>query len=271
MYIANHQTGFKPQHYKGGIIMARKIISGRLKGLGLFESFHMKRIGCSDGKVGLPRPNTAGQTDSPLFSKEASAYQEFCTKKWTDTEVALESSYKEAGQLMSAIDRKEEDLEKLRHDEPQAPDESQLTARAFGEEKLTDDQIRSRRLREFSKKNAPYYAKIKAIEEEIAQSYERLEELINHILEVNNITRLVCERVQRHTEQRRLAYWDAVLRTHPQRREMPVTPDPLPKSEAELTYTSAHAPLEDEANAMLERRKRLSRMQNNHKNNEEDD
>ena len=247
--LKTHNTPEKAQR--------RMLRSAKAKHLGFFEAITMNFLGKSDGRAELPRQAQNGNWESPRLRKESSAYNEFCDRAWGTTQLDLKNDYTAVGVLIDTIKRDEEALEHLLMKAPQAPDELYLTTRMSGEEVLDDNQIRARRGREFAKDTAPYYARIKTLEDGISTAYAQLDKRHNHIIETNNTTRLVCERLKNHTEQRQDAYWNAALRTHPAKKEMPVTPAPLAKSEAELIYTMQHKTLEGEAVAMLVRRERL--------------
>ena len=225
----------------------RMLRRAKAKRLGPIEALSMKLLGRGDGRDGLPRKSQTGGWESPRLRKEANAYYEFCDRAWGATQLQLAETYKKAGVLIDVIKRKEEMLEQLTGEAPVQPGAAYFETRKNGEEDLTDDQIRVRRSREILKQNAPYHAKVRAIEAEIETAYSQLRELQNHIAETNNGTRLVCERLKSHTEQRRDAYWNAAIRTHPAKETMPVTPEVLPESEAEQIYTAHHKNLEEVA------------------------
>lgn len=225
--------------------------------LSIFEAIKMNIIGQNDGKIGLPRQTETGTWDSPILRKEANAYNESCELEWGGTQMELKHDYAAVGALIDKIKRKEQILVQLRLEPPIENDELFLCERRCGEENLTDSQVKKRRQGEIIKKNAPYYEKIRIAEEEIRQAYIEIDEKLNHIIEINNGTRMICERLKYHAEQRRDIYWNAAYRKHPSKNEMPVVVEALPKPEAELTYIAQHKALEDEALAMLSRYGRL--------------
>lgn len=247
-----------------GVTQRKMLKHAKARHLGIFEAMNLSFLGKSDGRAGLPRQSQTGDWDSPRFRKESNAYNESCDLVWGMTQLDLKDDYAEVGALIDEIKRKEEILEKLLQEASAQPDESYYTSRMGGEEDLNDNQVRARRSRELGKKSAPYHARVRTLEDEIRNAYTRLDERYNHIIETNNGSRLVCERLKYHTEQRRDAYWNAALRTHSFKEKIPVIPEPLPESEAELTYTAQHKMLEDEAVAMLSRKERMvSRQEEN--------
>ena len=236
----------------------RKMLKkGKVKHLGFVEAVSMSYFGKSDGKAGLPRESKNGDWESPRLHKESKAYSEFCDRAWGTAQLDLMDDYTKVGLLIDEIRRKEEILEQLMRMAPKQPDETYFTTRMSGEEDLNIGQIITRRERELEKKNSAYNARVSKLVSEIRNAYTQLDELHNYIIEANNAVRLICERIKNHTEQRCAAYWNAAIRRHPEKNDMPVTPEELPESEAEITYTAQHKTLEDEAREMLARRERL--------------
>lgn len=232
--------------------------NAKTKNLGLFEALNMWFLGKGDGRAGLPRQARSEEWESPRLRKEKNAYAEFCDRAWGSTQLELAEHYKNVGALVDQIKRKEELLERLLQEAPQPPDDVYFQTRKSGEEDLPEDIVRSRRNRELAEQKAPYYAKLRALKQDIETAVTQMDQVQAHIIETNNFTRMVCERVKYHTEQRRDTYWNAAWRMHPEKDKMPITPEPLKESEAELTYTAPHKTLEDEVINMLARKKRLS-------------
>ena len=249
----------KPSVTGGTESQRQRLEAARLKPVGLLEALRMRRLGRQDGRAGLPRQTTGEGWDSPVLYQEFSAYSEFCDREWGATQLDLQDDYAAVGTLLDTIRRREADLARLVQDPPAAEEPS--CQRLPGEEALSDAQIKTRRSREAQRQNAPYLAKIQALRQELQAACGELSRRQGRITEVNNGARLICQRVQKHTEQRRAIYWSAVLRTHPAKASLPAAPEALPQSEAELTYLSQHRSLEEEAIAMLARRARLQARQ----------
>ena len=242
-------------------LQKKMLLKGKVEHLRISEACIMWILGERDGRTGLPRQSQSGDWESPRLRKESSAFNEFCDRAWGTVQLDLKNDYATVGVLIDDIVRKREILERLTQKAPLQPDDSYFRTRRNGEEELNEDQVRARRSRELGKRNAPHFTRVRELEREITAAYEKLDELQNHIIETNNGIRIICERLKNHTEQRRNAYWNATLRTHPNKAKMPVIPSPLPESEAELTYVSQHRTLEEEAIAMLTRKERLTARQ----------
>jgi len=217
----------------------------------------MRRLGRQDGLAGLPRRSEEGVWDSPLLYQEFSAYSEFCDREWGAAQLELQDDYAAVEGLLDAIRRREAVLERLLQNVPAPSGEEQPSGRLPGEEALSDTQVQARRRREAERRKLPYHAQVQALQRELQSAYDELDRRQGRILETNNAARLICQRLQKHTEQRAAAYWSAALRVHPAKAQLPARPEPLPQSEAELTYLAQHRTLEDEAVAMLARRARL--------------
>jgi len=233
------------------------LYKAKARQLGFLETMGMMRLGRQDGKAGLPRPSDEGVWDSPQLNREANAYSEFCSLEWGAIQLDLKDDYAAVGTLIDDIRRQEEALERLRQNPPPKPDESEAPVRMPGEEHLSDGQVCARRRREKEAESRPYYEKLRSMEEKLRAAYVELDGRHNRIIEVNNGARLICQRLKRHCEQRLAVYWNAAIRVHPQRASMPAQPEPLPESEAEVTYLAQHKMLEEEAVNMLARKARL--------------
>lgn len=72
----------------------------------------------------------------------------------------------------------------------------------------------------------------------------------NRILEDNNSTRMICNRVKDHLHQRMDVYWNAALRKHPDNARMPVIPCVEVKSRAEAVYLEPHMLLMQRAESL---------------------
>ena len=226
----------------------RMLTKAKIKRLGIAEALYLKAVGAGDGKAGLPKQELSGDWASPYLRKEADAYSEFCHKAWGLTELELSEAYKKTEALLDMVSRKEEILANLQKEKPEQQNDAYFKERKSGEEDLTDGQVYTRRANENRKRNSSYYGSVKKLEEEIDALYAQLDEQLNHIIETNNGTRLICGRLRDHTKQRIDAYWNAALKVHPMKDKMQATPSPLPESDAELMYTSHHRSLLQIAN-----------------------
>ena len=236
----------------------RKLLKkGKAKHLNIFEAVYLRVVGRRDGKAGLPRQIPSGNWESPWLFKEVSDYQEFCDNAWGLTQEHLCEHYKKVGIIIDGIKRKEEALDQLIQNAPEGPEAEYLKTRKAGESDIPEDLILARRRSDFLRQNASYNNNIYAVKAELERAYIEFDGYQNHIIETNNDTRLICERVKNHTGQRRNAYWNAAIRVHIEKLKIPLQPSPLPEPEAEAIYMAQHRNLEGEAGELIGRKERL--------------
>lgn len=241
------------------IRLQKKLLDkGRIEKLGFFESITVKLYGKLDGKRGIPSKTSDGKWESPLMRKELAAYEEFCNKLWGKTQIELKDDYSELGFLLFRIKYYEQELELLRVEKPKPASEQELNIRFDGEENLSIDQVRRRRGENFRNQIASHNAKIHTLNSKIDESYESIERLHNYIFEINNVIKLICERVKKHLEQRRNIYWDSAYKIHPYREIMPVYPETIHDFKAENANIAQHKELEEEVIKIINIKKHLS-------------
>ena len=230
---------------------------GRIRRLGIIEVLQLKHHGKADGRRGLPRERKRNSWDSPFMEAEAAAYEEFCDEVWGQLQIVLATDYAELETIVDHIARLKKDNDELWKREPKAPSEEALNKRLYGEESLSQDQVQRRRRKKSLSEKASHQSKARALGEQLKEAYDMLAKIFNHILEINNGTRMICERVKSHVNQRRNIYWDSAYRNHPEKERLPVYPEELSSGKAEAIYISQHKALSEEASQMLERRAEL--------------
>lgn len=235
----------------------RALKRGNPRPLGPIERAKMTLAGRSDGKRSLPQPDERGGWSSPRIRAEQDGYEAFSARIWGTVQLELEPLHKEAGNLVSEIERLERELRQHLADTPDSPEPGFFSARRRGEEDLSEKQVAQRRRRELEKLRAPWVARKRALEHEISQSYERLNDLRSAIVETDNAARLICERTANRVRLRLDAYWNAAMRQHPRAGEMPDGPEATLQSAAEQTYLSQHAYLIETVTEMLRARAKM--------------
>lgn len=219
-----------------------KLSNGKVKGVGFFEKISLKIIGFIDGKRGLPRENPSGDWISPHLDREVRSYDEFESRIWGHLQIEDEFQYAKLGELMDSIvhtktllDYAEEDLEKVIKNE-----KSEDNSRKYGESKLTEEQVAARRANERNKRLSPFRTRVSSLQTELSTKIDELSELRNRIIEDNNSTRMICNRVKDHLYQRMDVYWGAALWQHPDKAKMPAAPNMEVISRTENVYMEPH-------------------------------
>lgn len=198
---------------------------GKIKGIGPFEKIGLSFAGHIDGKRGLPRNSDSGWM-SPRLAREMHAYAEYTSELWGALQIDQEENYARLGELMDSI----EDTKKLLEDAKEtlnaeaAKEKAVDLSRKTGESKLTDSQVAARRSRERAIKIAPFRSRVSTLEAALNTEIEDFRKLHRKLLEDNNSTRMICNKVKDHLQQRLAVYWNAAMRSHPDGQKMPETP-----------------------------------------------
>lgn len=234
----------------------RQLKRGRTKSLGPIESLQLRLIGLDDGRRGLPKE--VGQYDgyewsSAFIQKETDAWEEFCNRAWGLEQVALERYHVRASVLVSDIAQLEGKLQEIEAEYTPPQDESYYSTRKRGEELCSDAQVQARRRREVAKQLAKVRSAAASVKDELEEKCRELAHIHRHIVENENDTRMICERVMNHSKQRISAYWRAAERVHPEKDRMPAAPTTLTPTDAERTYTEDHRYLNDAITGVLTR------------------
>lgn len=229
-----------------------KLSKGKVKGVGFFEKIGLKIAGIIDGKRSLPRENKTGIWLSPHLDREVRSYDEFASHMWGHLQIEEEAAYAHLGELMDSIVHTSTLLEEAKADLKEAAEHEETadTSRKHGEDKLTEAQVAARRANESAKRLAPLKARVGSLQNKLTSEIDEFSELRNRILENNNSTRMICNRVKDHLHQRLDIYWDAALRKHPDNARMPVIPCVETASRAEDVYMEPHKLLMQRAESL---------------------
>lgn len=219
-----------------------KLGKGKVKGVGFFEKISLMIAGYIDGRKSLPRENTAGGWVSPHLDREVRSYDEFASRMWGRLQIEEETAYAHLGELMDSLVHTRSLLEeaKLELEEAVKAEKSVDTSRKYGESKLSEGQVIARRANERAKRLAPLKSRVNSLQSKLSSEIDEFSRLHNRILEDNNSTRMICNRVKDHLHQRMDVYWNAALRKHPDNARMPVIPCVEVKSRAEAVYLESH-------------------------------
>lgn len=215
---------------------------GKIKGVGFFEGVGLKIAGRIDGSRSLPREAGTGHWISPHLDREVRSYDEFASRMWGHLQIEEEVAYAHLGELMDSLVHTRSLLEstKAELDKAIAQERATDTSRKHGESRLTDAQVAVRRANERAKRLAPLKGRISSLQSKLASEIDEFSKLRNKILEDNNSTRMICNRVKDHLHQRMDVYWNAALRKHPDNVRMPATPSVEVASRAECVYMKPH-------------------------------
>lgn len=198
---------------------------GKTKGIGFFESIPLRIIGRNDGKHGLPR-ETDGKWLSACIEKEIRSYDEFTSRMWGKLQFEEEAHYARLEELMNSLIHTKVQLDNAEKDfaEAKAFESVADNSRKNGENKLTEAQVAARRAKESKKRLAPVKNKVSDLQTKLISEIDEFSALRAKIIEDNNSTRMVCNRVRDHLYQRLAVYWNSALRNHSDSKKMPVTP-----------------------------------------------
>lgn len=223
---------------------------GKVKNVGFFEKLGLKIAGYSDGKRNLPRDSSCGWM-SPHLDKEIRSYDEFASRMWGRLQVEEEEDYARLGELMDSIAHTKELLDEAKSTlgGAEAKENPADKSRKNGESKLTDAQVASRRSREREKRLSPLKGRVGSLQSKLTTEIDEFSLLRNKIIENNNSTRMICNRVRDHIYQRIDIYWNAALRKHSDKSKMPVVPCIEVTSRSESVYMEPHKLLMHKAEA----------------------
>lgn len=221
---------------------------GKVKRIGFFERIALKIAGYADGKRNLPRDGASGWM-SPHLDKEVRSYDEFASRMWGRLQVEKEEDYARLGELMDSIAHTKSLLDEAKAtlEGAEAKEKSADISRKKGESKLTDAQVAARRSNERAKRLAPIKGRVSSLQSKITSEIDEFSQLRNKIIEDNNSTRMICNRVRDHIYQRLDIYWNAALRKHSDKANMPVIPCVEVASRSEAVYMEPHKNLMQKA------------------------
>lgn len=233
----------------------RKMVTGKVRKVGVIEKCFLKYAGKSDGKREFPRKTEKGNFTSPFMDREKNGFSEFSADIWGNLQMENESRFAELTKMANIVRRKKESLmEAMRQlDEARRFEEGRIDfSRKAGEDDLTEVQIRNRRRAEAGKRLGPLSARVTALKNEFKTEEENLFKLYTAILEDEITTRLICYRVKEHLLMRMDVYWDSAIRFHPEGSDMPVVPEMELSNEAEEEYMRQHSDLMEKVADMHE-------------------
>ena len=185
----------------------------RAKQIGIFEAWYMKKMGIRDGKLDLPRKDDSGHWTSPQVSKELDAYNEFTENAWLACEEITAPLHIDSEKL----------YQKLEHIKTQFQNFS-ADRKYQGEDGIASSIIRARRVKELLP---------------LEEASDSLNEIRSQIAEIENLTRLKCEKVKCHSAGRLAVYWHGCLKSNINAESIPPAPPELHAS-GEDTYMSQH-------------------------------
>lgn len=178
------------------------------KRLSIFESWSMIRQGHSDGRLGLPRQNSAGEWSSPQIELELNRLNEITQQIWWQFREATTDLQIEVKKLQLR-------LEQLKIKFESVSDRS----RYHGEENIDSSVVRVRRQMERAG---------------IAETELCLAKMLQEISELKIQALYVCAQARSRTGQHLAAYWLACLQTNPNSDQMPPAPPVLPDIEMNI-------------------------------------
>lgn len=224
------------------------LYKGKVKDIGFFEKNALKIAGYTDGKRGLPRDGTLGWM-SPQLDKEMRSYDEFASRMWGRLQVEEEENYARLGELMDSIAHTKALLDEAKEELDGAEERESTvnTMRKKGESKLTDAQVTARRSNEKAKRLSSFKNRVNSLQSKLTGEIDEFSQLRNKIIEDNNSTRMICNRVRDHIYQRLDIYWNAALRKHSDKTKMPVIPCVEIVSRSEAIYMEPHKNLMQKA------------------------
>lgn len=233
---------------------------GKVKGVGFFESIPLKIAGRIDGRRGLPRENDNGQWVSPHIEKEVRSYDEFSSRMWGQLQIEEEAAFARLGELMDSVVhiKSQLDTAKSELDEASAGEGMVNNSRKHGESKLTDAQVAARRSNERTKRLSPIRSRVSSLQAKLTSEIDEFSAVRAKIVEDNNSTRMVCNRVRDHLYQRLAIYWNSALRKHTERSKMPVVPCVDIIFNSEEVYMKPHIELMQKAELLSETIKKES-------------
>lgn len=217
---------------------------GKVSSIGLFESIPLMVSGYLDGKRSLPREN-GDVWMSPHIEKEIRSYDEFASRVFGQLQLDEENDYARLEELINSVTDSGEQLEKAEEElhKAQMSESTVENCRMNGESRLTDAQVRARRIRESEKRLSVPVNKVNTLKEKLIKEAEEFQRLRSKIIEENNSSRMVCNRVRDRLYQRLAVYWGWALRSHPEGADMPAVPVFDVSIKAEDIYMKPHIKL----------------------------
>lgn len=164
---------------------------------------------------------------------------------WGRLQIEAEEDYVKLGHMVDAIELTKQLLKEARVSFAEAEELERDVAiyRKKGESNLTEEQVSARRSNESVKRLAPFKDRVSSLENKLASEIDNLSQLYHKIVENNNSTRLICNRVRKHVCQRIDTYWNAALLKHYDKEKISVVPCVEIGSHSEAIYMEPHESL----------------------------
>ena len=223
----------------------------KFKKVGFIERLQLIIHGRFDGFHGLP-VKTDGIWTSPLIDKEINVYEEFSSRMFGRLQIELEDIYSHLGSLVDSISHTQNELNEAKTALYSQIDKysSSISLRKKGEEKLTDSQIRSRRLKEREKHLFSARSRVSFLETKLSSQIDDFYRMKNRVVEDNNSTRLICNRAKDNILQKIDIYWNSAYKNHPENKDMPAVPNLVFSFNAEKVYFDLHKELMNKAESL---------------------
>ena len=224
---------------------------GKAKKLGLLENLSQQLAGYLDGTRALPRESGDGGWTSPHIDEEIRAYEESASKIWGTLQIEEEEANVQLGELTDSVTAVRKQLEAAREElaAVSAREQEEQPVRKNGEERLTDAQVKARRVNERARRLEPLVKRINELQEAQETAAQEFRKLYSRVAEDENSTRMICNRLKDHTLQRLSVYWNAALKKHPKGSVMPAVPSIEITCQAEEVYKKLHTALLKKAEA----------------------
>ena len=200
---------------------AKTLNKGKVKTLSFFEKTLMKFAGYKDGKHKLIKKDESDNWMSCNINMILNSYKEFCSRLFGNLKYEDEEEFKNISILCNKICSKnkkfEEEKQRLAEALETVPNN---TTRKAGEEKMTIEQIITRRNRERKAQIDKYSTQVESAEKDLKETVSKLVECISTIKEDYNTTCRISNRILNHCQQKMDTYWRAAMKQLP---ELPPT------------------------------------------------
>lgn len=229
----------------------KQLAAGKVKRVGLLETAGLRLAGLLDGRRSLPRKTDSGWTSS-FVDREINGYEEFCSQMWSLLQFENESAFARITELTGTIPVTRMYIRQAARAVAEAETEPFLMTRRRGEEAMTEEQVRSRRMREREKSIAPLREELRILETKLAEDLQEFTQTCSRLTEDSNTIRMAIHRVQEHTRQRLDVYWNAAVRHHPEGDAIPTIPGAELTSRSEQAFEQLHRELMEKAENIAE-------------------
>ena len=194
---------------------------GKTKSLGFVEKIMMKYAGWVDGRKGLLRYSN-GVWKSSILKEEVDSYQEFCAKQFGRLKIKEEERFKQINTLFDKINPLRKEILITKQALDMASKEKIDYQRKKGEEKISEDQVITRRSREREERLQPLRNKAVTYEAELSETVDNIFKGLSQIKESFDSTVKITDRVSLHSQRKVDVYWRAAMNHMP---DLPAVPD----------------------------------------------